>query len=171
MNTRPLALAGMLALVGVARPVLAAGHAPSQASTALGVAALAGKYDGAGITIGVIAGSFDSAGYDCGGLCEINTPAQDVAAGNLPGLGNPNGDTTPVVVVSDADFKDDSNMGPHHAAGHLRHRTQGKALIRQRRNRLVRRRPRQPHQRHRALPGQRHHRRLIRRRRLRDLRR
>lgn len=80
-------------------------HAPSQASDPLGVTALAGRYTGAGVTIGVISDSFAHCTSGC------TTVAADVAAGNLPGPGNPNGDTTPVVVVQEGTDAGDTAEG------------------------------------------------------------
>jgi hypothetical protein len=101
----------LLAWAGSAQQVSAAGHAPSQASGPLGVTALAGKYTGGGVTIGVISDSFSNPNCDTGiGQC-ATTAAQDIASGNLPGPGNPNGDTTPVVVIQDGHFKGQQDMG------------------------------------------------------------
>jgi autotransporter-associated beta strand protein len=49
---------------------------------------------GAGIRLGLISDSFDGSG-------STPTVATQIAAGNLPGTGNPNGFTTPVTVVKD----------------------------------------------------------------------
>lgn len=51
--------------------------------------------DGSGVTIGVISSSFDKLGS------ETSNPRIDVLAGDLPGIGNPNGYTTPVQVVQE----------------------------------------------------------------------
>lgn len=52
--------------------------------------------DGAGITVGVMSDSFDTNAAPC-----PNCAASDVASGDLPGPGNPNGNTEPVVVLED----------------------------------------------------------------------
>jgi hypothetical protein len=80
-------------------------HAPSQASGPIGVTALAGRYTGAGVTVGVIFDSFNKC-TSCS-----TTAADDIASGNLPGAGNPNGDTTPVVVVEESPNDFDSDGG------------------------------------------------------------
>lgn len=54
------------------------------------------RVDGTGITIGIIS---DSYGVDTA----VTTPEDDIAAGLLPGPGNPCGYTTPVRVIDDAD--------------------------------------------------------------------
>ncbi len=61
-------------------------------------------FNGAGITVGVLSNSFDTA-------YQVNSPSfirasDDVASGDLPGVGNPDGYLTPVNVVAD-----DSNTG------------------------------------------------------------
>lgn len=48
-------------------------------------------YEGQGIRIGIISDSYN----------KLGTAAADVAGGNLPGTGNPYGNTTPVTVVQD----------------------------------------------------------------------
>ena len=48
-------------------------------------------YNGAGITVGVLSDSYNS----------LSGAAADVASGDLPGVGNPNGFTTPVNVLVD----------------------------------------------------------------------
>lgn len=56
--------------------------------------------DGTGITVGIISDSYGSA-------TQITTPADDVEAGLLPGLGNPCGYVTPVEVLKDVPTGDD----------------------------------------------------------------
>ncbi len=48
---------------------------------------------GAGVRVGIISDSFDNLG--------AGSAAADVASGDLPGVGNPNGFTTPVTILSD----------------------------------------------------------------------
>ena len=52
-------------------------------------------FDGSGITVGILSDSFDRA------QGEATSPADDVAAGDLPGAANPCGRTTPVTVLAD----------------------------------------------------------------------
>jgi uncharacterized protein (TIGR03382 family) len=114
MTAHRLAVAGMSLIVGSSLPALSAGHAPSQAAGPLGVAALAGKYTGAGITIGVISDSFSDPNCDPAQFPPFacaTTADQDIATGNLPGPGNPNGDTTPVIVIQDGTFKGELDTG------------------------------------------------------------
>lgn len=65
--------------------------------------------DGAGITIGILSDSYNTAqNFVVGNPGPPPTPrpltireAQDIASGDLPGAGNPNGNTQPVVVLKD----------------------------------------------------------------------
>ncbi|MBM0108068.1 S8 family serine peptidase [Steroidobacter sp. S1-65] len=50
--------------------------------------------DGAGITVGVMSDSYDT-------NAAPNSAAADVASGDLPGAGNPSGNTEPVVILQD----------------------------------------------------------------------
>jgi hypothetical protein len=54
---------------------------------------------GRGITIGVMSDSYDREG-------SITTAADDIASGDLPGPGNPNGNTRPVAVLQEGDEGD-----------------------------------------------------------------
>jgi uncharacterized protein (TIGR03382 family) len=113
MIARDLAFAGMSLVLAGSTPAMSAGHAPSQASGPLGVTALAGKYTGAGVTIGVISDSFNNPNCDPvmgPGQC-ATTADQDISSGNLPGPGNPNADTTPVTVLQDGNFKGQQDQG------------------------------------------------------------
>ena len=58
---------------------------------------IAGKYDGSGIKVGVLSDSFDA--YVQHGL--LPDAAADVQTGDLPGYGNPFGNTTDVTVMED----------------------------------------------------------------------
>lgn len=77
---------------------------PSQSQTSIGAATTQGDvamesnlarsalgYDGAGVTVGVISDSYNNLGG----------AAKDVSTGDLPGVGNPDGFTTPVKVIED----------------------------------------------------------------------
>mmetsp|Transcript_28686 Transcript_28686/g.46467 ORF Transcript_28686/g.46467 Transcript_28686/m.46467 type:complete len:910 (+) Transcript_28686:344-3073(+) len=59
------------------------------------------KYKGVGVTVGVVSVSYDS---------QESEAAQDVLNGDLPGIGNPNGWTSPVVVVSDWNIPNDPRL-------------------------------------------------------------
>ncbi|WP_291046724.1 S8 family serine peptidase [Herbiconiux sp.] len=61
--------------------------------------------DGTGATVGIISDSFDHAPD------ALSRPADDIAAGLLPGPGNPCGRTTPVEVVHESDSRADSDEG------------------------------------------------------------
>jgi hypothetical protein len=52
---------------------------------------------GQGITIGILSDSFDTAPNSATKIHQ----AQDIKSGDLPGVGNPNGDTTPVLVLDE----------------------------------------------------------------------
>jgi hypothetical protein len=87
------------ASVGRAAPTAAAVCAPtiSEADTLMNVAAAraADSVDGSGETVGILSDSFDTA---VGAPTHAST---DVATGDLPGVGNPCGRISPVVVQSD----------------------------------------------------------------------
>ncbi|TWT92884.1 Bacillopeptidase F precursor [Botrimarina colliarenosi] len=72
------------------RPMTNVGRTTSQGDRSMGSDAARSLFgvDGAGVTIGVLSDSFGSG-------------ASDVAFGDLPGVGNPFGNTTPVNVLSD----------------------------------------------------------------------
>jgi hypothetical protein len=84
---------GVLAVVPSSTMVTNVGAAQSQGFVQHRVNRIAGV-DGRGITIGLMSDSFDTAPGD------INA-ADDVATGDLPGPGNPFGNTEPVVVFQD----------------------------------------------------------------------
>jgi hypothetical protein len=90
---------GERASAGRASPTAAAVCAPtiSEADTLMNVAATraADSVDGSGETVGILSDSFDSA---VGAPTHAST---DIATGDLPGVGNPCGRTSPVVVQSD----------------------------------------------------------------------
>lgn len=91
-----LGLSGLeqaLAQAGVDTNATCGSRVVSEADTQLGVAAARTTYgvDGTGIRIGILSDSYDNLGG----------ASADVAAGELPGPGNPCGRTSPVVVQSD----------------------------------------------------------------------
>ena len=57
-------------------------------------------FKGAGIKVGVMSNSFDTA-TSLGGNTTSTSAADDVASGDLPGAGNPDGYTTPVAPILD----------------------------------------------------------------------
>ena len=67
---------------------------------------IASNYDGTGIKIGVLSDSYDSF------ISNFLLPdaAADIATGDLPGPGNPYGNTTPVTVIEDAIYVGDGNL-------------------------------------------------------------
>jgi len=94
------ALAGLPGVKSVmlsTAPVAEAGQVTSQgAATVRADQVNALGIRGAGVTVGVMSDSFDmSAGAR-------THAAQDVTNGDLPGTGNPDGDTAPVVLIEDA---------------------------------------------------------------------
>src|SRR4029079_15673047 len=60
-------------------------------------------FDGTGITVGCLSDSFDTALTDLDDNPLTIHAAQDVATDDLPGIGNPNGNTDPVNVLEDLD--------------------------------------------------------------------
>lgn len=76
--------------------ILNVGSATSQGDAVVNADDVRSMYgiNGAGINIGVISDSFNASG-------SIPTVASQISAGDLPGIGNPNGFVTPVNVVND----------------------------------------------------------------------
>lgn len=113
----PLAQTGAAArLPGVASVSLVrrAHHLIGKATTqGLGVLKVdklnAAGFDGKGITVGVVSDSFDAATLDSTGQTLTDHAAADVASGDLPGPGNPDGHLTPVAVLADAAVTDTAN--------------------------------------------------------------
>ena len=108
------ALAGTGAIAQVVR-----GHAYAGDATSQGVAfqrvnkLLAKGINGAGITIGVLSDSYDTATSDGNGNQLTDHAADDVASGDLPGVGNPD-NAQPVVVIEDGsepDYDTDEGRG------------------------------------------------------------
>jgi subtilisin family serine protease len=116
--------AGLRALAGVARvagvtevltPMLFAGAGcPSGATVSEGDAQLRAaearsgfNLDGSGVTVGILSDSFDQAAHAAGSETEAiaTHAAEDVASGDLPGSGNPCGQTTPVNVLENDVFE------------------------------------------------------------------
>ncbi len=86
------------------------GKATTQGLSVLKVDKLnAAGYDGKGVTVGVISDSFDAATLDSTGQSLADHAATDIASGDLPGPGNPDGHLTPVAVLADADPTDTAN--------------------------------------------------------------
>lgn len=86
--------AGVLAVVPSSPVITNVGLVDSQGVVQHRVDQIAGV-DGSGITIGVMSDSFDTR------VGAITTATDDVASGDLPGPGNPNGYEEPVVVLED----------------------------------------------------------------------
>jgi subtilase family protein len=75
------------------------GAANSQGLVQHRINRLPARINGRGITVGVMSDSFDKEG-------SITTAADDVASGDLPGPGNPFGNSTPVTVIEEGDDGD-----------------------------------------------------------------
>jgi hypothetical protein len=86
---------GVLAVVPSSPMVTNVGATTSQGVVQHRVDHLPAGIDGSGITVGVMSDSYDTNE-------DPNGAAQDVATGDLPGAGNPFGNTEPVVVVEDS---------------------------------------------------------------------
>ena len=93
------ALPAVRSVLPAYRPVTNEGPATSQGARAVRSDEVNRflRIDGAGVTVGVLSDSFNALGGAAG----------DVAAGELPGPGNPFGRTTPVNVLSDGDGRDE----------------------------------------------------------------
>jgi hypothetical protein len=90
---------GVLAVVPAGAMVTNVGAAESQATVQHRIDKIR-DVDGAGITIGVLSDSYDTNASPQGA-------AEDIASGDLPGAGNPLGNTTPVVVLQDSPNRTD----------------------------------------------------------------
>jgi hypothetical protein len=88
---------GIASLALVWKPRMNVGAVTTQGFVQHRVAQIANKYDGTGIKIAVLSGSFDSFGAN--GITPDATA--DISTGDLPGPGNPDGNTTPVTVLED----------------------------------------------------------------------
>ncbi len=86
---------GIVSVVGSSPAVYDVGAATTQGVVQHRVDKIASRFDGSGITIGVLSDSYDTR------LRAITDAADDVASGDLPGVGNPFGNTDPVVVLED----------------------------------------------------------------------
>lgn len=67
--------------------------------------------DGEGITVGVLSDSYDTATEAVTGGPIATHADDDIASGDLPGPGNPDGDTQPIVVIEDYDSPDSTDEG------------------------------------------------------------
>ena len=85
---------GVLAVVPSSPMVTNVGATDSQGIVQHRVDKIAGT-EGSGITVGVMSDSYDT-------NAAPNSAAADIATGDLPGAGNPAGNTTPVVVLQDS---------------------------------------------------------------------
>jgi hypothetical protein len=93
---------GVLSLSLGRRPIRNAGACISGGALEMRTDVLNGQgLDGSGITVGVLSDSYDQATTDSNGDPLAIHAAQDVLSGDLPGTGNPEGDTDPVVVLED----------------------------------------------------------------------
>ena len=85
---------GVLAVVPSSPMVTNVGATDSQGVVQHRVNKLPAGVDGSGITVGVMSDSYDT-------NVAPNSAALDIASGDLPGAGNPSGNTEPVVVLED----------------------------------------------------------------------
>jgi hypothetical protein len=92
---------GVSAVHGVHRPVTNVG-AVTQQGVGLHRVDQIPQYDGTGITVGVLSDSYNLATTFASGAALTVHEAQDIVSGDLPGAGNPAGNTQPVVVLEDA---------------------------------------------------------------------
>jgi len=102
---------GIASLALVWKPRMNVGAVTKQGFVQHRVAQIANKYDGTGIKIAVLSGSFDSFGAN--GITPDATA--DISTGDLPGPGNPDGNTTPVTVLED-DLWNGADMLAHAVA-------------------------------------------------------
>ncbi len=86
---------GVLSLVGAAPMATNVGTTTSQGVVQHRVDQLPAGVDGSGITVGVMSDSYDT-------NAAPNSAALDISTGDLPGAGNPAGNTEPVVLIQDS---------------------------------------------------------------------
>jgi hypothetical protein len=91
---------GVLAVVPSSPMVTNVGATDSQGVVQHRVNKLPAGVDGSGITVGVMSDSYDT-------NVAPNSAALDIASGDLPGTGNPAGNTEPVVVLEDSPARTD----------------------------------------------------------------
>jgi hypothetical protein len=91
---------GVLAVVPSSPMVTNVGATDSQGVVQHRVDRLPAGVDGSGITVGVMSDSYDT-------NVAPNSAALDIASGDLPGAGNPLGNTEPVVVLEDSPARTD----------------------------------------------------------------
>lgn len=95
-------LAGVAAVHGVHRPGVSVGAVTSQGVVQHRVDQLPANLDGTGITVGVLSDSYNTAkNFVSTGAALTIREAQDIASCDLPGTGNPCGNTTPVTVLQE----------------------------------------------------------------------
>src|SRR5260221_12942128 len=94
---------GIASISLVWKPQTQVGAVTTQGVVQHRVDQIASQYDGTGIKIGVLSDSFNS--YSVYGA--LPDAAADIATGDLPGPGNPYGNTTPVTVIEDALYNGD----------------------------------------------------------------
>ncbi len=103
---------GVLSISLGRRPIRNAGAAISGGALQLRTAMVnAQGFDGSGITVGCLSDSYDTAATDLNGDPLTDHAAQDVLSDDLPGTGNPNGNTDPVVVLEDSPTPDTFDEG------------------------------------------------------------
>ncbi|HEX4332091.1 MAG TPA: FG-GAP-like repeat-containing protein [Usitatibacter sp.] len=83
------------------RPVYNIGAVTQQGVVQHRVDQIAGSYDGTGISVGALSDSFNNTTIVGAGGTTIHY-SDDIASGDLPGPGNPLGNTTPVSVLQDS---------------------------------------------------------------------
>ncbi|HEU5134947.1 MAG TPA: S8 family serine peptidase [Steroidobacteraceae bacterium] len=91
---------GVLAIVPSSPMVTNVGATDSQGVVQHRVDKLPAGVDGSGITVGAMSDSYDT-------NVAPNSAALDIASGDLPGAGNPAGNTEPVVVLQDSPARTD----------------------------------------------------------------
>ena len=87
--------AGITSVVSSSPAVYDIGNATTQGVVQHRVDQIANRFDGTGITIGVMSDSYDTRAN------ALTHAADDVKSGDLPGAGNPFGNTMPVLVLED----------------------------------------------------------------------
>ena len=90
---------GVSAVQAVIRPITNVGAVTQQGVIQHRVDRL--SQDGTGVTVGILSDSYNTASTFIGGAPLTIRESNDIATGDLPGTGNPLGNTQPVVVLKD----------------------------------------------------------------------
>lgn len=121
---------GVSAIHGVNRPTTNVGSTTQQGVVQHRVNLLPPNLDGTGITIGVLSDSYNTAATTASGAPLTVRESNDIASCDLPGPGNPCGNTQPVVIFEDfGTYPNASSIDEGRAMAQLIHDVAPKARL------------------------------------------